>query len=339
LTILITGGLGFIGSHTAVLLIQEGYEIVIYDNLSNSKLEVLERIKSITNVSPAFVRGDVRDASTLDSLFKKYSINAVLHFAGLKAVGESVSKPLEYYENNVTGSLRLLFSMRNAGVKRIVFSSSATVYGNAATVPYTEDAPRNAANPYGRTKLMVEDILNDVCSADPSFHFACLRYFNPAGAHESGLIGEDPEGIPNNLMPFVAQVASGRRDSLKIFGGDYPTHDGTCIRDFIHVMDLAEGHLAALRYLDKEKTNITVNLGRGAGVSVLDMVRAFERASGRNIPFEITGRRSGDLDQYWANPEKAALLLGWTASRGVDSICADAWKWQSFSEKEKSCAT
>lgn len=339
MAILITGGLGFIGSHTAVVLIQQGYEVIILDNLCNAKLDVLERIHAITNVRPGFVGGDVRDANTLDLVFRKYPIDAVLHFAGLKAVGESVSKPLEYYETNVSGSLQLLISMRKAGVMRIVFSSSATVYGEAATVPYTEDAPRKATNPYGRTKLIVEDILSDASVADPAFHFACLRYFNPAGAHESGLIGEDPAGIPNNLMPFVAQVASGRRKDLKIFGGDYPTRDGTCIRDFIHVMDLAEGHLAALRYLEIKNESITVNLGRGAGVSVLEMLRAFERASGQQIPFEIIDRRPGDLDQYWANPEKATLLLGWKASRGIDAICSDAWKWQLFSDNGKSCGT
>lgn len=339
MAILVTGGLGFIGSHTVVALIKNDYHVVILDNLCNSKLSVLERIERITNVRPDFVAGDVRDVAALDSLFKQYSIDAVLHFAGLKAVGESVSKPLDYYENNVHGSLQLISSMRNAGVNRFIFSSSATVYGSAASVPYAENALRNAANPYGRTKLIVEDILKDIKISDPDYHFACLRYFNPAGAHESGLIGEDPEGIPNNLMPFIAQVASGRRPSLKIFGGDYPTPDGTCIRDFIHVMDLAEGHVASLRYLEKNNESITVNLGRGSGVSVLEMVYAFQKVSGRHIPFEIVGRRPGDLDQYWANPEKAALLLGWKASRGIHSICSDAWKWQLFSEEDKSCGT
>lgn len=330
--------MGFIGSHTAVSLAEHGYKTIILDNLCNSKADVLCRIERISGSSPIFVQGDVRDGLLLDRVFQECEIQAVIHFAGLKAVGESVQKPLEYYDTNVRGTLEILSAMRRHGVRKFIFSSSATVYGDVADVPYVETAPTQAVSPYGRTKLVVEDILADLFSAEPDWRFASLRYFNPAGAHESGLIGEDTEGIPNNLMPYIAQVAVGRRERLNIFGGDYPTRDGICIRDFIHVMDLAEGHLAALNYLGTHDGSLTVNLGRSDGVSVLEMVRAFEWASGREIPFEIVDRRPGDLAQYWAEPALARRLLGWEARRGVDTICSDAWRWQLFSERRVSCA-
>ena len=402
--ILITGGTGYIGSHTCVALAQAGHDdIVILDNLSNSRPSVIDRLETLCGKRPRFIQGDVRAAALLDRIFADFSVRAVIHFAGLKAVGESVAKPLEYYDNNVRGTLELLAAMRRAGVRTMVFSSSATVYGDPASVPIREDFPRSATNPYGRSKLIIEDILADLYNAEPGWRIARLRYFNPVGAHESGLIGEDPQGIPNNLMPFVAQVAAGRRECLNVWGNDYPTPDGTGVRDYIHVVDLAEGHIAALNYLNADfvggapsprpvaadfvggpppgrsdfdlatdrpeggpptnnatdrpeggpptnnatdrpeggpptnnepritphdSTFLTVNLGTGQGYSVLDMIKAFEQASGRRIPYKIAPRRAGDIAQCWADPSLAHELLGWKAKRGLEQMCADAWRWQ-----------
>jgi UDP-glucose 4-epimerase len=328
--VLVTGGAGYIGSHCCVALIEAGYQPLILDNLSNSSRAVVGLIERIAGRRPGFIEGDVRDGRLLDRVFADHEIGGVIHFAALKAVGESVARPLEYFDNNVHGTLSLLTAMRRAGVKTFVFSSSATVYGEPDRVPITEDFPRSATNPYGRSKLMTEDILGDLAYADPEWRIARLRYFNPAGAHESGLIGEDPRDIPNNLMPFIAQVAIGRREQLMIFGDDYPTRDGTGVRDYIHVMDLAEAHVAALEYLKEKGGVLTVNLGTGAGVSVLEMVRAFERASGRAIPCRIVGRRPGDVAECWADPTLANRLLGWKARRSLDQICADTWRWQSL---------
>lgn len=328
--IVVTGGAGYIGSHTCIVLMAAGFDVTIVDNLCNSRREVLDCIDRISGVHPRFVEGDIRDTALLDGLFAQQPVDAVIHFAGLKAVGESVTKPLDYYDNNVRGTLELLAAMCRAGVNTLVFSSSATVYGDPASVPIREDFPRSTANPYGRSKLIIEDILADLYHADPDRRIARLRYFNPVGAHESGLIGEDPQGIPNNLMPFIAQVAIGQREKLKIFGGDFPTPDGTGVRDFIHVMDLAEGHLAALRYCQSNKGLLTVNLGTGQGCSVLQMVKAFERVSGQPVPYEIVSRRPGDIAQCWADPTLARHTLDWQAKRSLDVICADAWRWQSM---------
>jgi UDP-glucose 4-epimerase len=327
-TILVTGGAGYIGSHTVVQLIEAGYQVVILDNLCNSKAEVINRIETITGTRPRFVHGDIRDRTCLRQLFAEHAIASVIHFAGLKAVGESVAEPLTYYDNNVAGSLVLFEEMARANVKTLVFSSSATVYGDPASVPITEDFPLQATNPYGQSKLMIELILRDLHKADPAWRMALLRYFNPVGAHESGLIGEDPNGIPNNLMPFVAQVAVGRRDRLQVFGNDYPTPDGTGVRDYIHVDDLASGHLAALNALDKAPALITVNLGTGQGYSVLDMIAAFEAASGKRIPYDIVARRPGDIAACYADPALAKRQLGWQAEHGIDRMCADTWRWQ-----------
>lgn len=331
--ILITGGTGFIGSHACVSLAQAGHDLVILDNLCNSRLDVIDRLASICGKRPAFIQGDVRDAATLDRVFAEQLINAVMHFAGLKAVGESSEKPLEYYDNNVTGTLQLLAAMNRAAVKTLVFSSSATVYGNPASVPIREDFPRSATNPYGRSKLIVEDILADLHKADSQWRIARLRYFNPIGAHESGLIGETPQGTPNNLMPYVAQVATGQRQYLNVWGNDYPTHDGTGVRDYIHVCDLAEGHVAALQYLNQKGGLLTVNLGTGQAYSVLDMVKAFEKASGRSVPYKVAQRREGDSAKSWADPSLAKELLGWQARRGLDEMCTDVWRWQQQSEQ------
>jgi len=330
--ILVTGGTGYIGSHACVALAAAGHDLLILDNLCNSRVDVVDRLETLCGKRPDFVDGDVRDAAALDHAFARYPVTAVMHFAGLKAVGESVARPLEYYDNNVHGTLRLLAAMRRASVRTIVFSSSATVYGDPASVPIRENFPRSATNPYGRGKLIVEDILADLHHAEPDWRIARLRYFNPVGAHESGLIGEDPRGIPNNLMPFVAQVASGRREFLNIWGDDYPTPDGTGVRDYIHVVDLAEGHVAALDYLKRHEGMLTVNLGTGQGHSVLDMVRAFEKASGRRIPCKIGPRRAGDIAQCWADPGLADELLGWKSQRGLEQMCADAWRWQQWCE-------
>lgn len=329
-TILVTGGTGYIGSHTVVQLLEAGNKVVILDNLCNSKREVVNRIEQITGKRPDLVIGDIRHRAILRSLFANQAIDAVIHFAGLKAVGESVAEPLKYYDNNVSGSVVLFEEMARANVKTLVFSSSATVYGDPASVPIREDFPLGATNPYGQSKLMVEAILADLYKADPSWGIARLRYFNPVGAHESGLIGEDPSGIPNNLMPFIAQVAVGKRPELQIFGNDYSTRDGTGVRDYIHVEDLAAGHLAALKALN-QKQLLTVNLGTGRGYSVLEMIKAFEVASGKPVPYSIVGRRSGDISVCYADSSKAKLQLGWEAVHGIGRMCVDAWRWQSMS--------
>jgi UDP-glucose 4-epimerase len=329
-TVLVTGGAGYIGSHACIALQAAGYRVLVLDNLSNSHAEALRRVARITGEAPGFVEGDIRDRARLARLFAAQPVAAVMHFAGLKAVGESVEQPLAYYDNNVTGTLSLLAAMAEAGVNRLVFSSSATVYGDPASVPIREDFPCAATNPYGRTKLMVEEILSDWQAARPDWRIARLRYFNPVGAHPSGLIGEDPQGIPNNLMPFIAQVAVGRREKLSVFGGDYPTVDGTGVRDYIHVMDLVEGHVAALRYLENHAGLLTVNLGTGSGVSVLALVAAFERASARAVPYQIVARRPGDVAECWADPGLAARLLDWRAIRSLAAMCEDAWRWQAM---------
>lgn len=328
--ILVTGGTGYIGSHTVVELLAAGEDVLILDNYANSSPKVLERIAKISGRTPAFREGDIRDVDGLHALFAAHRIEAVIHFAGLKAVGESVEQPLTYYDNNVNGTLCLLQAMRQAGVRRLVFSSSATVYGDPHRVPIREDFPLQATNPYGRSKLMVEEVLRDLQRAEADWQIAILRYFNPVGAHPSGLIGENPNGIPNNLMPFVAQVAVGKRAQLSVFGNDYPTPDGTGVRDYIHVVDLAQGHLAALAALARSGQSLTVNLGTGQGYSVLDMVRAFEAASGRPVPYQIVARRAGDIATCYADPQLAGELLGWQARRGIGEMCADAWRWQSM---------
>ena len=328
--ILVTGGTGYIGSHTVVELLAAGKDVLILDNYANSSPKVLERIAKISGRAPAFREGDIRDADGLRALFAAHRIEAVIHFAGLKAVGESVEQPLTYYDNNVNGTLCLLQAMRQAGVRRLVFSSSATVYGDPHRVPIREDFPLQATNPYGRSKLMVEEMLRDLQRAETDWQIAILRYFNPVGAHPSGLIGENPNGTPNNLMPFVAQVAVGKRAQLSVFGNDYPTPDGTGVRDYIHVVDLAQGHLAALAALARSGQSLTVNLGTGQGYSVLDMVRAFEAASGRPVPYQIVARRAGDIATCYADPQLAGELLGWQARRGIGEMCADAWRWQSM---------
>ncbi len=327
--ILVTGGAGYIGSHTCVELLAAGFDVVVFDNLSNAKQESLRRVATITGRAPLLVRGDVRDAEALKQLFAAHRIDAVIHFAGLKAVGESVEQPLRYYDNNVTGSLCLLQAMAEAGVRRLVLSSSATVYGEPQSVPIREDFPLSATNPYGRSKLMVEEILRDLCRSDPRWQVALLRYFNPVGAHESGLIGEDPNGIPNNLLPFVSQVAIGKRPEVVVFGDDYATADGTGVRDYIHVVDLARGHLKALEALRKGLGALTVNLGTGRGYSVLEMIKAFSLACGRELPYRIAARRVGDIAACYADPSYADTVLGWRAERGIDQMCADSWRWQS----------
>ena len=328
--VLVTGGAGYIGSHTCVELMQAGHEVVVLDNLCNSNSVVLERIARIVGRSPEFARADVRDSGALREVFARYQFDAVIHFAGLKAVGESVEKPIEYYDNNVHGSLTLFQAMADSGVGTLVFSSSATVYGNASSMPVREDAPLGPTSPYGQTKWMVERILGDLAAASPRlWRVAVLRYFNPVGAHSSGLIGEDPQGIPNNLMPNIAQVAAGVRDQVRIFGIDYPTPDGTGVRDYIHVADLALGHLAALEALRREGRGFTVNLGTGRGISVLEAVKAFELASGRTIPIERVARRAGDVAESCADASLAERLLGWKAMRGLDDMCRDTWRWQS----------
>ena len=327
--ILVTGGAGYIGSHTVVELLNANQELLILDNFSNSSPKVLERIAQICGKHPKLIDGDIRDSDTLSRVFSAYPIESVIHFAGLKAVGESVSIPMSYYDNNVVGSLRLFEAMAHAEVFRLVFSSSATVYGDPKTVPIDESADLQATNPYGRTKLHIEEMLRDIGASDPRWRVALLRYFNPVGAHESGLIGEDPQGIPNNLMPFVAQVAVGRRAELSVFGGDYPTPDGTGVRDYIHVVDLARGHLAALSALDRETRVFPVNLGTGRGCSVLEVVKAFEQASGHKVPYRIVDRRPGDVATCFADPGCAEQRLGWRAERDINTMCIDAWRWQS----------
>jgi UDP-glucose 4-epimerase len=327
-TILVTGGAGYIGSHTCVSLLETGASLVVFDNLVNSKREAVRRVERITGRSVTFVEGDIRNRDALRSVFAAHKIDAVIHFAGLKAVGESVEKPLAYYDANFSGTVALLEEMQRANVRNLVFSSSATVYGDPHTVPIREDFPLSATNPYGRSKLMIEDMLRDLYRSDARWKIALLRYFNPVGAHASGLIGEDPNGIPNNLMPIVAQVAVGKRAALSVYGNDYQTQDGTGVRDYIHVVDLAEGHVKALAALEKHSGMLTVNLGTGRGYSVLDVVRAFERASGKTVPFNIVARRPGDIAACYADPAEALKLLNWRAVRGIDEMCADSWKWQ-----------
>ena len=330
-TILITGGAGYIGSHACVEFLQAGYDIVVLDNLCNSSVESLSRVRDLTGQDFSFVRGDIRDRGLLDEVFRVHDIDAVIHFAGLKAVGESVEKPLLYYDNNIGGSVVLFEAMQAAGVKTVVFSSSATVYGDPASVPIREDFPvGGTTNPYGTSKLFIEKILQDQALADPDWHVALLRYFNPVGAHKSGRIGEDPRGIPNNLMPYIAQVAVGRREYLSVFGDDYPTPDGTGVRDYIHVVDLAQGHVKAVEKLLEGPGVRVWNLGTGQGYSVVEMARAFEQASGRPVPFRFVPRRAGDIAQCWADPAKAERELGWKAQRGLTEMCEDAWRWQSM---------
>ena len=325
--ILVTGGTGFIGSHTCVALINAGYQVVIMDNLCNSKVEAIARIEMITGKHVRFYRTDMRDEEDMRQIFEDNKIDAVIHFAGLKAVGESVEKPLEYYENNISGTLSLLRVMREYHCNVIIFSSSATVYGCNNEAPYVEEMPTSATNPYGYTKVMIEQMLRDLAVADPDWSIVMLRYFNPIGAHESGLIGEDPNGIPNNLLPYVAQVAVGKLPCLNVFGDDYDTPDGTGVRDYIHVVDLALGHLAALKYADGHKGAEAINLGTGRGTSVLEIVHAFERASGREIPYRVTPRRPGDIATCYADTSKAAKLLGWKAERTIDDMCRDSWRF------------
>ncbi|MCE3264815.1 MAG: galE [Pseudoduganella sp.] len=327
--ILVTGGLGYIGSHTVVELMAAGHEVVVVDNLSNADISVRRRLQQITGREIAFHEADIRNRAAMQAMFATHQVDAVIHFAGLKAVGESVQQPLRYYDNNVGGSVVLFECMAEAGVKTLVFSSSATVYGDPASVPITEDFPLSATNPYGHSKLMIEDILRDTAKADASWRIALLRYFNPVGAHESGLIGEEPSGIPNNLLPYVAQVAVGRREWLNVFGGDYPTPDGTGVRDYIHVVDLAQGHVKTLDKLATSAGLFTYNLGTGRGNSVLEMVRAFEAASGKPVPYKIVARRPGDVAACYADPSLAERELGWKARHDVARMCADAWRWQS----------
>ncbi len=328
MAILVTGGAGYIGSHTVVELLQAGQEVVIIDNLANSSPVAVQRIHEISGRKPVFVQADIRDRESLRAVFAAQRIDAVIHFAGLKAVGESTQIPLAYYDNNINGTLVLLEEMRRAEVFKLVFSSSATVYGDPATVPIKEDFPTSATNPYGRTKLMIEEILRDLAASDPRWGIVLLRYFNPIGAHSSGRIGEDPKGIPNNLLPFIAQVAIGRLQELAVFGDDYPTRDGTGVRDYIHVVDLALGHLKALQRINAETGVFTYNLGTGTGYSVLEMVRAFERVSGRSVPYRIAPRRPGDIAQCWADPGLANQELDWGAQRGLDEMMQDSWNWQ-----------
>lgn len=327
--ILVTGGTGYIGSHTVIQLLEDNYEVVILDNLCNSKIESLRRVEKLANQSIEFYKVDLLDYDKVDEVFQKEKIDAVIHFAGLKAVGESVEIPLRYYHNNISGTINLCEIMAKHQVRKIVFSSSATVYGDPHKVPITEDFPLSATNPYGRTKLMIEEILRDLYVADNQWDIAILRYFNPVGAHKSGEIGEDPNGIPNNLMPFISQVAVGKRDKLTIFGNDYPTDDGTGVRDYIHVIDLANGHLKALEKLNQNPGCVTYNLGTGRGYSVIEMVKAFENASGKHVPYNIAERRSGDIAKCFADPKLASEELGWQAVRGIEEMCEDVWRWQS----------
>ncbi len=327
-SVLVTGGAGYIGTHTMVELLNAGHNVVCIDNFSNSSPEAVRRVEKITGRQVTLVEGDIRNTDTLQVLLSQRPIDRVIHFAALKAVGESVSRPLAYYDNNVGGTLALLAACQQAGVRRFVFSSSATVYGNPQALPLTEDAPLSAVNPYGATKLMIERVLEDLCHADPQFAAVSLRYFNPVGAHDSGTIGEDPRDIPNNLFPFITQVAVGKRPHLNVFGNDWPTHDGTGVRDYIHVVDLALGHLAALDYSNRCTGYTAVNLGTGRGTSVLDMVHAFEQATGQRVPHVVAPRRAGDIAECWADPARAEQLLHWRAQRSLEQMCASGWKWQ-----------
>jgi len=326
--ILLTGGAGYIGSHTAIVLQQAGFDVMALDNLCNSSALSLQRVAQITGKAVPLIQADIRDEAALRQVFADYPISAVVHFAGLKAVGESTQLPLKYYDYNVAGTVTLCRVMADAGVRQLVFSSSATVYGAAAEVPIVETNPRSATNPYGQSKLMIEHILQDLAAADPQWRITLLRYFNPVGAHESGLIGEDPNGMPNNLMPFISQVAVGKRPKLSVFGSDYPTIDGTGVRDYIHVMDLARGHLQALRYLQQHSGLEAINLGTGQGYSVLQMVEAFERENGVRVPYELSPRRPGDVAVCYANATKAATLLDWQAQHSLSDMVRDAWRWQ-----------
>ena len=328
MNVLVTGGAGYIGSHTTVELLNAGHTVVCIDNFMNSKYEAVRRVEKITGKKVKFYEGDIRDRAILDKIFTENKIDAVINFAGLKAVGESCAKPLEYYENNIEGLLVLAFAMRDHNVKNLVFSSSATVYGKPKSVPIKEDFPLSTSNPYGSTKLFIEYILKDLYSADPTFNIAILRYFNPVGAHESGMIGEDPKGIPNNLCPYITQVAVGKREYLGVFGNDYNTHDGTGVRDFIHVVDLAKGHVLAVNKLAENPGLVIVNLGTGKGYSVLDMVKAFEKVTGKPIPYKIMPRRPGDIDECYADPSLAQEILGFKAEKTLDDMCRDAMNWQ-----------
>lgn len=327
--VLVCGGAGYIGSHTCVALAARGHVPVVFDNLCNASAEAVRRVSALVGFEPRLMRGDVRDAAALDAVFAREGVDAVVHFAALKAVGESVREPLRYFDNNIGGTIVLLQAMQRAGVAKLVFSSTATVYGEGGNL--REGQTLYVTNPYARTKLVMEQLIGDLCISDPGFGAMLLRYFNPVGAHESGRIGEDPRGVPNNLMPYIAQVAVGRRERLQVFGGDWPTRDGTGIRDYLHVMDLAEAHVAALEHLQGGATGaLAVNLGTGRGTSVLELVRAFEQACGRPIPYDIVGRRDGDVAELWADPAFAARLLGWRARHGIERMCEDAWRWQSM---------
>ena len=328
MSILVTGGAGYIGSHTAVLLLEAGYDVIVFDNFSNASQESLIRVEKITGKTLTVIEGDIRDKEALQKTFNTYNIDTVIHFAGLKSVGESVEQPLRYYQNNIAGTLTLCEVMSEFGCKNIIFSSSATVYGDPASSPITEDFPLSATNPYGQSKLFIEEILRDIYTADNAWHIILLRYFNPVGAHPSGLIGEDPNGIPNNLMPFISQTAVGKRDSLSIFGDDYNTPDGTGVRDYIHVMDLAKGHVKALNIIDTISHVETINLGTGKGYSVLDMVHAFEKASQQKVNYHITPRRAGDIATCYANPSYAQKVLGWQTEYSIEEMCQDTWRWQ-----------
>lgn len=327
--VLVTGGAGYIGSHAVLLLLEEGHKVSVFDNLSNSSPESLKRVREMSGSAPQLFTGDLLDSERLEFVLQETKPDAVIHFGGLKAVGESVQKPITYYQNNVVGTLNLVSAMEKAGVKRLVFSSSATVYAESTQLPLVEAAQRDASNPYGRTKLHIEQILEDLAVSDPSWSIATLRYFNPVGAHPSGNIGEDPQGIPNNLMPFIAQVAVGRRSEVQVFGNDYPTYDGTGVRDYIHVMDLAQGHLDALDFLNGNTGQYVWNLGTGSGTSVLDVIGAFSRACGRQLPYKLVDRRPGDIAEYYGDPTTARLELGWKAERGVEEMARDMWEWQS----------
>ena len=336
MAILLTGGAGFIGSHTAVSLLNAGLEIVIVDNLYNSSPKVIDRIERITGKRPVFVEADCCDRAAMDRLFSDYDITGVIHFAGLKAVGESVEKPLLYYDNNIAGTVTLLQAMKECGVNKLIFSSSSTVYGTPVSLPLTEDMPTGTpTNPYGRTKLMIEEILRDLCEAQPEFAAVCLRYFNPIGAHDSGLIGEDPNGIPNNLLPYVARVASGKLEYVRVFGDDYPTPDGTGVRDYIHVVDLARGHVDALTYAENHAGWEAINLGTGRGSSVLEVIAAFEKACGKKLPYKVLQRRAGDIAANWCCPDKAEKLLGWKAQYGIAEMCSSSWKFEQMHTQAK----
>ena len=334
MAILVTGGAGFIGSHTCVEMLNAGYEVIVVDNLCNASEEAIRRVEKITGKNVTFYKADIRDKEALDQIFDKESVECVIHFAGLKAVGESVAKPLEYYQNNIAGTLTLCDVMRNHNVKNIIFSSSATVYGDPAFIPITEECPKGTCtNPYGWTKWMLEQILTDLHKADPEWNVVLLRYFNPIGAHASGLIGEDPNGIPNNLLPYVARVASGKLEYVRVFGNDYPTPDGTGVRDYIHVVDLARGHVDSLDYADKHVGWEAINLGTGRGSSVLEVIEAFEKACGKKLPYKILPRRAGDIAANWCCPDKAEKLLGWKAQYGIAEMCASSWKFEQLHTK------